>query len=360
MKNPAFSLILFCLFFLSFGVQSQTITTPRTASPAADVKQTIGISQVKVEYSRPSVKGRVIWGELVPYGYTKIPFGGPYDSPWRAGANENSVLILSHDATIDGKIVPAGSYGLFYAINSNNTGEVVLSKDYKSWGNYFYDPTNDQLRAPVTISDHSMTETLTYTFDNLSENSADLNLLWEKKKITVPISFDVNAIVIKNAHDQLKGGMGFNWESYKSAAVYAMGNESNWAQGLIWATNAVNMKRNFETLFTQSTLYRLNGMEAEAQAAQNEANQLANEVELNAYGYQLLNINQTSNAIQVFKSNTERYPQSANAWDSLGEAYAISGDKKNAIQAFKKSLSLNPPDNVRANSEKYLKQLEAK
>src|ERR1700759_3690521 len=84
---------------LSITARSQQgITTPRTPSPAATVAQTIGISTVTVNYSRPSVKGRKVWGELVPYGYNKQAFGAANDAPWRAGANENTVIRLSHPA----------------------------------------------------------------------------------------------------------------------------------------------------------------------------------------------------------------------------------------------------------------------
>ena len=82
-------------------------------------------------------------------------------------------------------------------------------------------------------------------------------------------------------------------------------------------------------------------------------------MELNNYGYQLLNQGKHDEAIKVLALNTERYPKSANTWDSLGEAYALKGDEKNAIKSFKKSLSMNPPENVRINSEKYLKHFGA-
>ena len=91
----------------------------------------------------------------------------------------------------------------------------------------------------------------------------------------------------------------------------------------------------------------------------NKAIAIANENELNLYGYNLLNNGQQDKAIEIFILNTKKYPNSANTFDSLGEGYAIKGDKKNAISSFKKSLSMNPPANVRANSEKYLKQLGA-
>ena len=90
-----------------------------------------------------------------------------------------------------------------------------------------------------------------------------------------------------------------------------------------------------------------------------EAMTLGTENEINAYGYQLLGQNKFDDAIAVLKTNTERFPESANAWDSLGEAYALKGDKDNAIKNFKKSLTLNPPEGTRLNSEKYLRKLGA-
>src|SRR5579863_6441581 len=153
--------------------QGQPITTPREPSPAAIVSQTIGISRVTINYSRPAVKGRVIWGQVVPYGWNKDGFGAGNAAPWRAGANENTVITLSHDATIEGQQVPAGEYGLFFVVNADNSGEIVLSKDHRSWGAFWYDPQKDEMRAKITLRDMpSSTERLTYSFDNLTKNSA--------------------------------------------------------------------------------------------------------------------------------------------------------------------------------------------
>ena len=149
LKLSAINLIrVFLLILVSANIYAQgVITTPRVPSPAGMVAQTIGISTVTVKYSRPSVKNREIWGALVPYGYNVQAFGGGNQAPWRAGANENTVIELSHPATIEGQRIPAGSYGLFFVINKDNTGEVILSKDYKSWGSFWYDPKQDEMRA---------------------------------------------------------------------------------------------------------------------------------------------------------------------------------------------------------------------
>ncbi|MFI5131016.1 MAG: DUF2911 domain-containing protein, partial [Chitinophagales bacterium] len=142
---------------ISITAKTQGITTPRTPSPAATVSQKIGISTVTVDYSRPSVKGREVWGKLVPYGWNVQGFGAGNSAPWRAGANENTTLRLSHDARVEGKVVPAGEYGLFFVINEDNSGEVILSKDYRAWGSFFYDAKNDLMKSKIQVRPGQMT-----------------------------------------------------------------------------------------------------------------------------------------------------------------------------------------------------------
>jgi TolA-binding protein len=352
-------LLITGLFSICLYSQGGTITIPRTPSPAATVTQTIGISTVTVNYSRPSVKGREIWGALVPYGWNVQPFGPGNEAPWRAGANENSTISFSHDALVNGEKVPAGTYGLFYVINKDNIGEVILSKDSRSWGSFFYNQKQDQLRSKIELRTIPNTEILTYDFDSLTKNSGELVLNWEKKQFPVKIEFAVDDIVMANAVEQLKGPTGFTWQGVASAANYALQNKTNLDQALIWIDQAIAQNSNFNTLQIKSGILKEKGNTAESDKLMTEAIGVANEAELNTYGYQLLGEGQQDKAIQMFILNTQRHPKSANVWDSLGEGYAIKGDKKNAIINFKKSLSLNPPANVRANSEKYLKQLGA-
>lgn len=344
---------------VSVTAGSQGITTPRTPSPAAVLTQTIGISTVAVSYSRPSVKGREVWGKLVPYGWTSQGFGSGALAPWRSGANENTTIRFSHDAKVEGKTVPAGIYGLFFVINEDNSAEVILSKDHRSWGSFWYDETHDQMRAPIKARDISHTETLTYDFINPGKNGAELVLNWGKKQLPVKIEFAVDDIVMANATEELKGPVGFNWQGYASAANYALQNKINNEQALNWIDQAITQNNSFATLSIKSGLLRQTGKEAEADKIIADAIGKATEAELNAYGYQLLAQGKHDQAIDIFRLNTERYPKSANTWDILGEAYFTKGDKKNAIMNFKKSLTLNPPANVKANSEKFLRELGA-
>jgi hypothetical protein len=349
---------LLALSLACFTVAAQ-ITTPRTPSPAATVSQTIGISVVTVSYSRPSVKGREIWGKLVPYGWNAQGFGNGKSAPWRAGANENTTIKFSHDAKVEGKPIPAGEYGLFFTINADNTGELILSKDSRSWGSFFYEPEHDVMRTKIQLREIPFTEMLTYDFINDTKNSSELVLNWEKKQFPVKIEFDVDNIVMANAVEELKGPKGFNWQGYASAANYALQNKTNYEQALKWIDQAIGMNNSFSTLSVKSNILKAMGKTEEADKMMNDAIAIANENELNAYGYSLMNAGEHDKAIEIFTLNTKRNPKSANCFDSLGEAYFTKGDKKNAIVNFKKSLSMNPPANVKANSEKFLKELGA-
>jgi tetratricopeptide (TPR) repeat protein len=356
-KTSLFMLIaLLSLATLSFESNAQAVTTPRTPSPAALVGQTLGISTITVKYSRPSVKGRKVWGELVPFGWTPIATG---DAPWRAGANENTVLELSHDAMIEGKKVPAGKYGFFLLVNDENTADLILSKDYRSWGHFHYNPANDQLRAPIKIRDHEFTETLTYEFLTPTKTAVELVLNWDKKQFPVKIEFDVDGIVMANATQELMGVNGFTWQGYSSAANYAVANKVNLEQASKWADQALTINRSFQTLQVKANVLRLTNQPEEAEKLMKEAVTVGNENDINNYGYTLLGQGQNDKAIEVFILNTTKYPSSANTFDSLGEAYVSKGDSKNAIKNFKKALTLNPQPATKANSEKFLKQLGA-
>lgn len=350
------------LVLLYGSCYSQSITTPQESSPAAQAWQTIGISTMGVHYSRPAVKGRIIWGELVPYGWNVQSFGLGNPSPWRAGANENTTITLSHEARIEGHTVPAGTYGLFFVINPDNSGEVILSKRYKAWGSFFYDKADDQLRAAIKLRDNQFSERLTYDFINMTNNACDLVLNWEKKQFPVHIEFAVNEIVMANAREELQGPIGFSADGFISAAFYSFKYNIDLEQGMKWIDQALAMEpTNFEAIRVKSRILVRNGHAAEADQLLDAGLQSAAENDINSYGYQLLQVlGLHDKAIKVFLVGTQRFPKSPNAWDSLGEAYAANGNNEQAKKCFRKALSLNPTNATRANSEKYLKQLETR
>src|SRR5262245_5310238 len=297
---------LLFIALISITAKTQGVTTPRTPSPAASVSQTIGISVVTVKYSRPSVKGREIWGKLVPYGMNAQNFGNGNPAPWRAGANENTTIKFSHDAKVEGQPVPAGEYGLFFVVNQDNTAELILSKDNKSWGSFFYEPKQDLIHSKIQLREIPFTEMLTYDFVNDTKTSSELVLNWEKKQFPVKIEFDVDNIVLTNAAEELKGPVGFGWQGFASAANYAVQNTKNYDQALKWIEQAVAINRSFSTLNVKSNILKGMGKTEEADKTMNDAIAIANENELNTYAYNLMNAGQHDKAIEMFVLNTKR------------------------------------------------------
>ena len=203
-------------------------------------------------------------------------------------------------------MVPAGSYGLFFTINSdNNTGELVLSKDYRSWGSFFYQPENDLFRTTIQLRTIPHTELLTYDFSNLTKNAIELDLNWEKKQFPVKIVFDVDNIVMANAAEELKGPIGFTWQGYQSAATYALQNKTNLPQAINWIDKAIAQNKSFATLRVKADLLREMNKPTEAESMMNDAMTVATENEINTYGYQLLNNTDYDKAIEILTVNTQ-------------------------------------------------------
>ncbi len=182
-----FRLFVFCLTLVFIGNIWSQDKEPRK-SLKASVSQTIGTdTEIKIVYSRPGVKGRVIWGELEPYGLhegNKYSKNKPF--PWRAGANENTTIEFSKDATVDGKDLAAGKYGL-HMIPGEKEWVIIFSKKNDIWGSFAYDEANDALRITVTPTEAEHEEWLLYGFDDLAGISATVFLHWGKKKVPFKI-----------------------------------------------------------------------------------------------------------------------------------------------------------------------------
>ena len=148
-------------------------------SPAAAVSQDLGLTKVEIRYHRPAVKGRVLWGGLVPYGQV-----------WRTGANEATTLSFSGPVKVAGHEVPAGTYG-FFAIPGKERWTLILSKNAKQWGAFSYKPAEDQLRFEAVPEAAPMQEWLAYTVDLQDQGSATATLHWEKLAVSFPITVDI-------------------------------------------------------------------------------------------------------------------------------------------------------------------------
>lgn len=149
-------------------------------SPKALVEQTVGVTEVTIEYGRPGVKGRTIWGGLVPYNVV-----------WRAGANEATKITFSTDVKIDGKKLKAGSYG-FFAIPGQKTWTLIFNKVANQWGAFEYNDVEDALRIEVTpMQNNCWQEWLAYTINKTSDKKAVVILEWEKLKVPFNVEVEI-------------------------------------------------------------------------------------------------------------------------------------------------------------------------
>jgi tetratricopeptide (TPR) repeat protein len=324
----------------------------------------VGISEITINYSRPAVKGREIWGKLVPYGMNNLGFGTAKESPWRAGADENTTISLSHDTTIEGKSLRSGTYGLHIAPLENGDATIIFSNNSTAWGSFFYNPDEDALRVNVKTKEIKTMEMLTFDFSAVSPNSTTVSLKWDTKEIPFKIEVPVNEIVLKNIREELQNAPGFTNQSWIQAANFALNNGGDLDEALNWVNASISgqffSQKNANNLLVKSRILAKMGKQEESLKILDEASSMANINQLNGMGYQMLNQKQYDLALKFFKMNIKNNPTNANCYDSLGEAYKVMGDKENAIKNLKKALTLNPPANVKANSEKLLKELGVK
>jgi tetratricopeptide (TPR) repeat protein len=311
----------------SAAAQTPPLEFPQP-SPAASVSQRIGLTDVSISYHRPAVNKREVWGKLVPYGQV-----------WRAGANENTVLTLSTDATVGGQKVPAGSYGL-HMIPTASTWTVILSRESKAWGSFFYDQKDDAARFTVTPAASAFEERLLYTMDDPTDRRVTATLHWEKLSVPIAIEVDTPALVAESLKTQLRGLPGFAWQSLAQAAAWCAKNGVALDDAQAWADKALAMNENFTTMRAKAAVAEKRGDAALAGSLREKSLTVATEADMNGYGYQLLLSGKVDEAVAVFRQNVARYPASWNTYDSLGEGLAAAGNKAEAAANYRKARGM--------------------
>lgn len=353
-------IFIICALFMAFGASAQ-LTMPRP-SPAATLSQRIGLTDISISYSRPQViRGNTdrtgqIWGNQVPWGLADNAFGNQEPMPWRAGANENTVMTFSTDVNIEGKKLPAGSYGVHMIPYEDGKVTVIFNSNTSAWGSFFYESAKDVLRVDTKLQDAPLTNVLTFEFTSFGPNRGVLALLWDTKQVPLTISID-QEVILQSFRNELTGAQGFGWQGPLSAATYCLNNNFNHEEAIKWADQAISVNKNGQTLGLKAALLFQIGKNAEAVKVTEEAKEIATTAELNALGYQLVGANQFEKAEEFFKLNIKKNPKDANCYDSMGECYVAMGKKEDAIKMFKKSLSLNPSQFVKNNSIANLKRL---
>ncbi len=201
-------------------------------SPHASVSQTIGISEVTISYHRPGVKGRTIWGDVVPFGQI-----------WRSGANNATTFKFSDDVEINGTTLKAGSYS-FFTIPQKDAWTVIFNSKADQWGAYYYDSTANVLSFSVTPEQATHEEWLSYSFSDLGMSSAKVSLRWEKTSVSFVISTNTMENISKTENDYASLAA----QQAALLARYSFDNKTDYERGMKAIDRAIMLKPTYGNL----------------------------------------------------------------------------------------------------------------
>jgi tetratricopeptide (TPR) repeat protein len=328
------------------GGQAVELRLP-TLSQRAISTQRIGLTDITVNYCRPMVNGREIWGKAVPYG--KV---------WRSGANENTTISFTDDVSVEGHALPAGTYGL-HTIPAADQWTIIFSKNSTSWGSFSYDEKEDALRVTVKPRAAEFVEALAYSFDDPKPGSVAVTLRWEKLAVPFQVSADENAIVLRSIQNQLRNTGGFSWAGYDEAANWLIDANQNLDQAMKWEDQSIQIEERFENLLGKSMILEAQGKKQEAEAKKTKALDIANGLQLHFYGRSLQQQKKQDEGFKIFKINVTKHP---NEWYTHGELARMAsakGDFETASKEMKLALP-NAPDFAKPGIQGMIAKLEKK
>jgi tetratricopeptide (TPR) repeat protein len=326
--------------------QSFVIDLP-APSQHAIITQRIGLTDITINYHRPLVNGRPIWGKLVPYG-----------QPWRAGANENTTVSFTDPVSIEGQSLAAGTYGL-HMIPAEKEWIVIFSKQNAAWGSFTYKQDEDALRVTVKPAASDMHEALTYDFDELKPDSSVITMRWEKVAIPFKVSVSLNDTVAAHLHQDFRGLVQYTWEGYNDAADYLAKNKMDLDDALKYADNAIQTEPRYESLETKSEVLEAMGRKDDAAKFHEQALDRANAVQLYQYARGLQRAGKQQEAIAVFRKQVKKYPDEWISHAAAGRIDTSEGNYDAALKEMHQALDA-APDPSKPSVQGLIKRLESK
>ena len=261
---------IFCLIAVTvfFSAKAQSIKTP-LPSPPQTIKQDFGLSSIELSYSRPGVKGRKVFGDLVPFG--KV---------WRTGANNATTIDFADDVTIGGTKILAGKYGLL-TIPDKDNWTIIITKQLDVTNPTAYKQEMDVVRAsvkPMMLKDKI--ETFTMQFANVKPSTCELEIIWDNTGVVLPISEDVESVVMKQIDDALNKDN----RPYFQAAMYYLDSGKDLNQAVTWFDKAIQQQPDGYWIYHQraNALAKL-GKRDEAKASAQKSIELAKEAKNDDY-----------------------------------------------------------------------------
>jgi hypothetical protein len=216
-------------------------------SQKATVSQTVGLTDVTITYSRPGVKGRQIWGGLVPY-----------DQVWRTGANEATQIVFSEDVTINGQPLPKGSYSL-HTIPGKDMWTIIINKDDKQWGSYSYDKAKDALRVTAKPEKSEFREWLTFDVPEVSTDSAKIAIRWENLAVPFTVGTDTTSKAMANIRAAIAAAKPDDWRVLMSGARFAYDNKVATDDAAKWLDQSIKIDENINNLWLKAQVQAKSG-----------------------------------------------------------------------------------------------------
>lgn len=228
-------------------------------SPKSTSTQVVGLTDVTIEYSRPSLRGRKVFGSVVPFGEL-----------WRTGANATTSIAFSDDVKLGGQRLSAGKYALF-TIPGQDEWTVILNKRWNASGTDGYDKTLDVLTLKVPVRKGPATETFTISLTDLTEKgTANLKLNWDDVEIALTLEADPSA----KAWDSAKSAADNAWNTLARSARYCLDSNTNLEQGLVWVDQSLAIKESFFNTWVKAQLLAATGKKQEALAQAQKAKEV--------------------------------------------------------------------------------------
>jgi DUF2911 family protein len=322
------------------------LNLPR-ASQHARVTQRIGITDITVNYHRPLVNGRQVWGKLVPYGQV-----------WRAGANENTTISFSDPVTIEGQPLDKGTYGL-QMIPGESQWAVIFSKNSTAWGSFTYKQEEDALRVNVMPQPADFHDALAYDFDDVKPDSTVVTMRWENVAVPFKVAVKVNDIVVASLHNQMHGLNQYYWDTWDDAANYLVANKIDLDEALKDEDQSIQIEERYDNLMDKSKVLEAMGRKDDANTFRTKALNMANALQLYVYGRQLQGEKMQDEALAIYQSTAKKFPDYWTTHLGLARVYSAKGDFANAVKEVKLSMA-GAPDANKTALETYAKRLEAK
>ncbi|HVO61461.1 MAG TPA: DUF2911 domain-containing protein [Terriglobales bacterium] len=330
---------------LSYG-QSAVLDVPRDSQHSL-LTQRIGVTDITINYHRPLVKGRKVFGGIVPYGQV-----------WRAGANENTTIAFTDPVTIEGQSLAAGTYGL-HMIPAETEWTVIFSKVATAWGSFTYNEKEDGLRIKVKPQESQFHEALTYDFDQPTSDSAVITMSWDKVAVPFKVGVNVHEAVERSFQKQFRGIAQYTWEGWDDAANYWINEKTNYDTALKYSDESIGVERRFDNLMTKSKALDGLGRKTEAASLRDEALTLGNSQQLYSYGRQLQQDKQQEQAFTIYRAAYKRYPNDWLSHAGMARIYCSQADFDNAVKEMQAAQN-NAPEQAKAQVGGLIRRLQAK